>query len=667
LECTANDACPIGQFCVLQSTPQVACPSASDAGKGAEACICLAAGSACWQAPDANHKYCPSATAGAKDKYTTIGTDQNCSDCGDDCGKRFLDAHAVGKCIAGTCQMATTESGATVCVSGWGDFESLEGCETPLNTSKNCGDGGKPCGGDNTNVQRVCEDSCQKADPPSDCTATTKSPGESIVKHFECYYECRTSAKGGTGDGSLTSKKELADCVAPDELSCVPPYMDCLGAPGCETNVQSDKKNCGKCGHDCGKEPSAAGELVCENGACRPDKCGGDPKKFFCSGTCTDAHKDAACTGCDDICFSETIYPGVKYGSCQGYKDGKEVAADNATSWRCKLTCRAGYHANCESGIAKCTETDTDVDNCGDCKKKCEDVITNTTHVDGGKKGLTCSKGLCAATCKKGWMHCPSPDNTLADGCETDLSQKETCGDCKKSCKEHEKCLDYKCVCDKGYASCDGKCVAVGTGCEEKCEYVKSSGCTACLDGGICENDCVKQGKVNCSTSGGAACCAANTCLTSDGTCGVDKFLNADGCCSKSKWPTCSAAFDGQCASWHVKEQSGDAAQTTFGSCKDGKCQAENFSSLGQKCGAYEPVPGTAAPYELTDNWAGCECGYVDCKSEKPGCETPISSVLTTLATQLQDYKTNTGLVYPFSKKCICDPDPDQTCEVKTK
>ncbi len=165
--------------------------------------------------------------------------------------------------------------------------------------------------------------------------------------------------------------------------------------------------------------------------------------------------------------------------------------------------------------------------NCGRCGHDC----TLLAHLNGA---VSCdATGQCnfsPSTCAVGWAHCSA---TPDDGCETDVSQASSCGDCGVVCPPpavhgQAACTGGACTvqCDSGYAACGGACVDVQT---------DGANCGAC----------------------GAACPGGMVC--GYGQCG--------------QCPNAEAVCDGQCVNEQVdKNHCGGCLGTCGAVCSAGQC-----------------------------------------------------------------------------------------------
>jgi hypothetical protein len=131
----------------------------------------------------------------------------NCGGCGNTCGPVN---HANGvECKGGQCQVFS-------CNAGFGDCNGIysDGCETPLNTTQNCGGCGITCG------------------PVSNASQVGCMTGQCVV------------------------------------ISCNAGFADCnhIYSDGCETDLNTIQ-NCGACGNAC-PSPPANGRATCISGTC---------------------------------------------------------------------------------------------------------------------------------------------------------------------------------------------------------------------------------------------------------------------------------------------------------------------------------------------------------------------------------------------------------------
>lgn len=129
---------------------------------------------------------------------------------------------------------------------------------------------------------------------------------------------------------------------------CLAGHVDCDGAPanGCEVYVNSDRNNCGTCGHVC------ADDETCSSGICTPCPAGTAPCAPYNS--------------CVDI-LASSANCGACGAACQGSFAHGHAACASGT---CTLACDAG-HLDCDGNSLDGCEVVSNEANCGACGVAC--------------------------------------------------------------------------------------------------------------------------------------------------------------------------------------------------------------------------------------------------------------------------------------------------------
>jgi hypothetical protein len=416
-------------------------------------------------------------------------------------------------CKGGPKPVCDTGSGACVeclmdvdCPSG--KLCNNKACVPGCTATHGCPDGGGMCNTGNKMCVVCMKDAdCGGGTPRCDtnsgncveCLPTNDNcPMGKFCGQVNSVYTCQTGCQ------------TAADCPKPDAGGAI----DCCNHICAD--LDSDGKNCGKCGTDCGNESCCAGKCsdvttdltncgLCGN-ACMGKNAMWSCKTSMCNvtmcsqgfGDCNGSASDGCeatlatdpnnCGGCNMKC---TVMNGV--GSC----------ANNA----CGIgMCNAGF-GNCDNNLMNGCETNTSGDplNCGMCGTKC-------TYANGVG---ACVASMCAlAMCNNGFSNC---DNNLANGCEAaTASDPNNCGGCNMKCQganATETCSASKCVissCTNGFKDCD---MMAGDG----CEVATATDPNNC---GACGMKC--QPGANVATVG----CAASACTIVSCNAG---FANCDG------------------------------------------------------------------------------------------------------------------------------------------
>ncbi len=282
-----------------------------------------------------------------------LNTDpSNCSSCGHACSI----AHGTAGCSSGSCTVASCDAGWADCNSNPGD-----GCETPLNTTTNCG---------------ACGAACDTAhSTPSSCTAGVCIYSGCLGNYLDCDTSganlngCETDDTGtancgGCGNSCTLTHASGDSCNGTTcSYTCSAGYGDCnsVTAPdtdGCETSL-STTSNCGGCGNACALT-NASG-----------DSCNGTKCSYTCNGGYADCNAGTApdTDGCETSTSTTSNCAG-----CGNVCDTTHASSASCSGTACSYTCSAGY-ADCTVGGVDTdgceTNINTDVNNCGSCGHVC--------------------------------------------------------------------------------------------------------------------------------------------------------------------------------------------------------------------------------------------------------------------------------------------------------
>lgn len=311
------------------------------------------------------------------------------TDCGS-CGNRCAPDGAAGDCSSGTCQIASCDAGLADC-----DDDPSNGCESPLDTTENCGACGavcRPTGGTGDCSTGTCQiASCQPG--TADCDDDPNNGCETNVRTVSNCGGCGSICSHDHGISSCAS----GTCAL---VGCARGYGNCDGddTNGCEQNLNT-VEHCSACGDAC-SYPNGIGE--CSNGSCRLLGC--NPGWGNCDGDDSNGCEQPLdtlthCGSCNSPCMLPNASATCSTGSCR---------VDTCDTLRGDCD---GQSANgCETSL----ETTSD---CNACGTPCTRPNANTS----------CSGGDCQLTsCHRGFTNC---DNNPDNGCERNhLAVSGSCG-----------------------------------------------------------------------------------------------------------------------------------------------------------------------------------------------------------------------------------------------
>lgn len=256
---------------------------------------------------------------------------------------------------------------------------------------------------------------------------------------------------------------------------------------------------------------------------------------------------------------------------------------------------------DCDGMIDEDFDFLNDLTNCGGCGMDC--ARPNASEV--------CARGTCRMDCDAGWADC---NMRPEDGCETDLLDPASCGECGTQCPESAPFCQLgdegpECVlaCEAGLTDCGGACVdtrtstahcgGCGAACAPRPHATTSCGATGCVttcDGGFASCGGGEPGDED-------GCETATDTISDCGSCGARCETSAP-----CRIPVCGESGCGT-----VFAPSGESCDTAPNDCRTYTCRTDGAC-------AFDPVPD-GTPCDDGGGCAGDTCQAGACRPA-PGC-----------------------------------------------
>ncbi|MDX9723201.1 MAG: hypothetical protein RBU37_20790 [Myxococcota bacterium] len=497
-------------------------------------------------------------------------------------------------------------------------------CREVLADPSNCGACGVRCGFDELCLEGRCV--CEAA------------PG---VQARACEVSFETCCPGVGCVDLLSTRQACGACG----VACNPGERCEQGACACSGGLA-----CAQGSTCCYGVCCASGELCCQ-GLCLPPsdercQCG---QSEVCSieqscceldenlEACTDTSQNPQhCGECANACELNEL---CLLGSCrclEGYGDcdeeggcETELNSDESNCGACGVSCHKAY--TCEEGRCVCPASGVacapnelccaqgcvpeGLSHCGACEVSCPTSAP-------GVSSFSCEEGRCVAQCTAGFADC----NKLAeDGCEADLSSRQSCGSCAQSCGPDEGCVDGSCVCQSGQclcspgtSYCSGTCVNTQNhlshcgGCEQVCGD-RAHANPACTNG-QCQYGCHSDwGNCNNDWSDGCEQYLPNS-VNHCGSCGnaCPARAHASRSCANGQ---CSYACEAGWGNCNNDWSDGCEVELAYSASHCGACG----STCPSRAQASKSCVSSECRYTCHSGWGNCNNDWND------GCESNVS------------------------------------------
>ena len=377
------------------------------------------------------------------------------------------------------------------------------------------------------------------------------------------------------GEDNCGQQRDI-DCEQFDEFGCEDD-LDCADDTcvcpceidgGCQAEGDTaDDNPCMVCDPERATDeysPADDGIVCSDNAVCSAGDCVCDDGYTDCDGDCVDTDiSDHHCGSCGNQCTTEIA-------GAESFCDG---------DGGCQPECIDADHSLCEDAEV-CTDTDSDVDHCGECGVSCG----ANELCDGGDcvcvGGYTDCDGICIDT---------DADADNCGSCGNECGDLEVCsaGSCDDDCPAGETVCDASCIdtdiSDDHCGSCGNECTGCQTCDDGQCvdDPSQCSGCEDC-DGGSCVDDsaqcsgtdniCDNATCVECTGDGdcsGCQECSSGSCVDSDSNCSGCEECSSGSCVDDSS--QCSGTDD-ICDNATCVECTEDTDCASNEECSSGAC-----------------------------------------------------------------------------------------------
>jgi len=312
---------------------------------------------------------------------TNLSNDpKNCGACGMECPA----LHADASCVGGKCVIDSCDDGYGNC-----DKDASNGCETSVNDVENClecdtrcsaPDGAEPfCTDEDGCGYSDCEDGRGNCigDPSGECA-------NDLTNDVNNCGRCGNVCSVGHGTPRCENEKCVVDECDPGWDNCNSGDDDGGYSDGCEVNTDQNADNCGSCGKSCGVDH---GNGTCQDGACGIVTCSTGYKNCdtnaadggFANGCETNVTSDRDnCGGCDNACMGAHAVMGCVDSEC--VRTGCDDDYDDCTAADGCETDTSSNTQHCGSCTGVCSNAGATTVRCTD--GACAAPVCDSTHLN---------------------------------------------------------------------------------------------------------------------------------------------------------------------------------------------------------------------------------------------------------------------------------------------